>query len=439
MAGLFDYQPDPVAQGLMGFAGGLLTPVSRGGGFGAGLLGANQGMAQARQEAMQIEQMKRQMAQDALRQKLIEAQVKETENQAAERMLKVEQDKRKQAAIDRFNSIISGQDAQIPQGFDMSKANPAQSNYPSAQLNSPQAVMAAIQAGYSPEVIKMMAESRDLGRPQVAHWQDVRMPDGTPGVQGYSKTGDKIGEPVSKAYQMERVAQGDRVTAVDPYKFSGSMPIFQSPDSKASNAVTMRGQNMVDARAKEALNQPKLHFDAERGILVNERTGGAMPVMQGGQPIGPKEKPLTESQGKAALFGTRATEADKVLTELEGKYSRPSVAAKAGLENVPLIGGALGSGYNLGMGKNEQLAEQAQRNFINAVLRQESGAVISPSEFENARKQYFPQPGDTPAVVSQKRQNRIDAINGFKTMAGPAGKFEVSKPSSGGWSIEPAQ
>ena len=50
--------------------------------------------------------------------------------------------------------------------------------------------------------------------------------------------------------------------------------------------------------------------------------------------------------------------------------------------------------------------EQAQRDFINAVLRRESGAVIGEQEFENARLQYFPQPGDTPKVVKQKQKNR---------------------------------
>jgi len=50
--------------------------------------------------------------------------------------------------------------------------------------------------------------------------------------------------------------------------------------------------------------------------------------------------------------------------------------------------------------------EQAQRDFINAALRRESGAAIAESEFENARLQYFPQPGDTPEVVKQKQKNR---------------------------------
>lgn len=60
MDGLLNYRPDPIAQGLLGFAGGMLTPRSRGGGIGAGLLGANQGMEGAVQQALQMEQMRRQ-------------------------------------------------------------------------------------------------------------------------------------------------------------------------------------------------------------------------------------------------------------------------------------------------------------------------------------------------------------------------------------------
>ena len=39
----------------------------------------------------------------------------------------------------------------------------------------------------------------------------------------------------------------------------------------------------------------------------------------------------------------------------------------------------------------QQQVEQSQRDYVNAVLRRESGAAISNAEFDNARKQYFPQ------------------------------------------------
>lgn len=67
-----------------------------------------------------------------------------------------------------------------------------------------------------------------------------------------------------------------------------------------------------------------------------------------------------------------------------------------------------------------QQYDQAQRDFINAQLRKESGAAISPSEFDNARRQYFPQPGDSDAVIKQKAQNRKIAIDAMHRTAGPA-------------------
>lgn len=66
-----------------------------------------------------------------------------------------------------------------------------------------------------------------------------------------------------------------------------------------------------------------------------------------------------------------------------------------------------------------QKFDQARRDFVNAQLRRESGAVISDEEFDNANKQYFPQPGDTEDVLRQKAQNRKVVIDGMKRDAGP--------------------
>jgi hypothetical protein len=85
---------------------------------------------------------------------------------------------------------------------------------------------------------------------------------------------------------------------------------------------------------------------------------------------------------------------------------------------VPVIGGVLEAGANLTLSDDQQRVEQAQRDFVNAVLRQESGAVISDSEFANAKRQYFPQPGDAKEVIEQKRRNRQTAIMGFRRLAG---------------------
>ncbi|MFN5352014.1 MAG: hypothetical protein ACK5BE_05325, partial [Alphaproteobacteria bacterium] len=109
----------------------------------------------------------------------------------------------------------------------------------------------------------------------------------------------------------------------------------------------------------------------------------------------------------------------KVIKEMGEKgVNMPSVY-KQGMESVPFIGGALGTAANLVQSPEQQQVEQAQRDFINAVLRRESGAVIADSEFDNARKQYFPQIGDSEAVIRQKAKNRTTAIEGLKVEAGP--------------------
>ena len=141
-----------------------------------------------------------------------------------------------------------------------------------------------------------------------------------------------------------------------------------------------------------------------------------------GQPLRPtaRERPITEFQGKNALYGSRSLMAHKTLLDLEDKINLPGLATKQYIQDIPVVGGAMGAGANALLSSNQQAVEQAQRNFVNAVLRQESGAVISEQEFENAKKQYFPQPGDKKEVIEQKRKNRMLAIQGFKKIAGPA-------------------
>lgn len=117
------------------------------------------------------------------------------------------------------------------------------------------------------------------------------------------------------------------------------------------------------------------------------------------------------NQGAAAGYADRMAAANEVLNDpkLEAAQTDLVEQGKAG---VPVVGNFLTS-------EEKKLADQAQRDFINAILRRESGAVISPSEFENAKQQYFPQPGDTDAVKQQKKRNRETAIAGVARSAGP--------------------
>jgi hypothetical protein len=257
--------------------------------------------------------------------------------------------------------------------------------------------------------------------------------------------------------------------AIDPLsgvgRVTGSVQNTQSPDNAASIAgsaataeaqIAARGeqgrldreaaaeqkrldrlqnQTQFDTRTKEQQRKDDAEgwqYDSDRGILVNKRTGATKPVaLPAGTGAGGGAgggKPLTEGQAKANIFGSRMTESHRILSELEDKGVTNPGLIKGFVEGVagltPFMGDkvsdAAGSAINVlpgalgGPSDDQQMVGQARRDFINAVLRRESGAVIAPSEFANADRQYFPQPGDSKAVISQKRRNRETAIRGME-------------------------
>lgn len=139
---------------------------------------------------------------------------------------------------------------------------------------------------------------------------------------------------------------------------------------------------------------------------VTPELGGSGPT----NPYAAKGK-MSEAQGKDALYAARMMNAENALVDpkiVEAGLSR----TERGLASIPYIGNSL-------VGSSYQKFDQAQRDFINATLRRESGAAIAQSEFDNANRQYFPQPGDGPDVLQQKAINRAEAIKGFAAGAGP--------------------
>lgn len=130
-------------------------------------------------------------------------------------------------------------------------------------------------------------------------------------------------------------------------------------------------------------------------------------------------KKFNESQSNAATYADRMAEADAILSTLSVAQTDPIQSTVKGV-----LGQRAG---NYAVSPNFQRAEQAQDNYLNAVLRKESGASISPEERAVGKKQYFPQPGDSPEVIAQKAQNRKTALNGVARAAGEAYKPKTFK------------
>lgn len=182
-----------------------------------------------------------------------------------------------------------------------------------------------------------------------------------------------------------------------------------------------RESQLMDLKIQEeqaiiaALNAPKpmegtiIEMADGSKALLPKGTTTPMPIPGTGQ----APKPPTKEQSDAFGFATRMARDMPVLQDPQ-KIEAGSSTFNRAVSNVPF-------GYgNQWAGKDYQQFTQAQRDFINAVLRRESGAAIGKEEFENANLQYFPQPGDTPETVQQKLTNQNTQLEAIMYGMAPA-------------------
>lgn len=121
-------------------------------------------------------------------------------------------------------------------------------------------------------------------------------------------------------------------------------------------------------------------------------------------------KDPTAEQALSAGFADRMVNSAGLITQF----------AQAGTNAADRLKAAIPFGLgNSALSPEYQRYRQARDDFINAQLRRESGAAIAESEYANADRQYFPQPGDSPDVIAQKERNRQLAVEGMIRNAGP--------------------
>ena len=137
-------------------------------------------------------------------------------------------------------------------------------------------------------------------------------------------------------------------------------------------------------------------------------------------------KPATEAQNKDASYAQRTFEANGYINNLEDTVAGMNpVSYYSQITAEPT---AFGNAF---VSDDIRQLRQAERNFLTAILRRESGAAISATEFATGDKQYFPRPGDDEVTLSQKRQNRETQIKNLAKSAGPALTETLGVPSAG--------
>lgn len=206
-------------------------------------------------------------------------------------------------------------------------------------------------------------------------------------------------------------------TAVQEYEYArgqgykGSFRDFQNERARAGASSTVVSYGAPVAGVDDKGNP--VFFQPEKG-------GGKPAIIPG---VRPKPEAMGTSESAAATFADRMMQSAPTLDKL----APPSIARTA-------MGGTPGVGNIMLAPENRQFM-QAERNFIMAVLRKESGAVIGADEYENARKLYIPVAGDDAETLRMKKEARDSAIAGMARSAGPSYKPLTSQgsASSSGW------
>ena len=121
-------------------------------------------------------------------------------------------------------------------------------------------------------------------------------------------------------------------------------------------------------------------------------------------------KPATADQQKNAGYAIRMKEANDNIAFLTKQFTDKSLVGQQYQTLSP----------SLLQSEKMQMLENAERDFVSAILRKESGAAISASEFDSYKKLYFPQPGDKPQAIKQKEEARLNSLKGVIMSSGPA-------------------
>lgn len=124
-------------------------------------------------------------------------------------------------------------------------------------------------------------------------------------------------------------------------------------------------------------------------------------------------KPATEGQITNAGYADRIQQANSIIDAKTPVLQNLNYAQFKLLESKSQLSNKL-------LSPDQRQAAQAMRNFITAKLRKESGAAISPTEFDDARLQYFPALGDDTQTITNKKALRDSVLNNLISGSGGA-------------------
>lgn len=211
--------------------------------------------------------------------------------------------------------------------------------------------------------------------------------------------------------QAANIAAGKTITDPKTGQILFATPLglmAQGPDGQVRPVAPNSGPAPQPAMGTGQAAQPSPAGAPQQGATLPSATSqrpGMIPLTS------PKEEPMTEWKAKALDFAKRMATANTLMDDFAIQGT-----SKSGrfLEALP---GGVG---NLLQTPEYQQFEQAKANFLNAKLRDESGALIGADEFIKGDKQYFPQPGQATntKLLAQMSENRRQVVESMMVKAG---------------------
>lgn len=210
-----------------------------------------------------------------------------------------------------------------------------------------------------------------------------------------------------KLKQINGIPQAQQSSGFNPQgsfaKAMGGAPIVGTGDPLADMGIT-----------QPISQQPINEWDLEYQKQMAAARGNPKAQQTIQETYAKKKLDMNAEEAKASTYADRMLRSNQILTD-EQKMKAYGDPYERALDFINPFGAQLNS-------EDYKKYKQAQGDFTTAKLRQESGAVISPSEFSTDKELYYPQVGDSPEVLAQKAANREAILRGMQRQAGPAYK-----------------
>lgn len=205
-------------------------------------------------------------------------------------------------------------------------------------------------------------------------------------------------DPASTPFEQFPAYAAQYKGALDALKsFAPDAPEWRpaTPEEAAAQGA-VAGQINIKTGKFDGQNPPS-------GMSITTNPDGTMSLQQG--PGAGGSKPLTDAQSKSVAFAARAEGAlskfEPVANSLTSRTGRA-----ADLDPTGLARGLQSDDF--------QVAKNSGDEFLQAILRKDTGAAITEQEQDLYGKTYLPQPGDGAAVLEAKRAARVRAVEALK-------------------------